>query len=137
MRRWLVLLFSKVYTFEMRKVKRITELNRKCTLICITNCLLLFAKYLKTSVDAKNAITLLCGKLSRGFFPISGIRVYGLSLLRYFFMKPFYYAGNKAGAYSLALAICGIILFHLYPFLHVTTILRWLFREGLFLSGSI
>ena len=52
-------------------------------------------------------------------------------------MKPFYYAGNKAGAYSLVVAFCGYTLFHLFPFVHVTTILRELFRKGLFLSGSI
>ena len=30
-------------------------------------------------------------------------------------MKPFYYAGNKAGAYSLVVAFLGYLLSHLIP----------------------
>jgi len=51
--------FSKVYMFDMRKVKRISRFMRQYTVVCITNCRLLFREwYLKTLNDetAQNAL---------------------------------------------------------------------------------
>lgn len=46
--------FSKVYMFDMREVKRISRFKRQCTVVCITNCRLLFARMVFESLKRRN-----------------------------------------------------------------------------------